>query len=99
MDSGAVSPTFAQILGDATPFILLGAVLGAGYFAALRQNVERYVTGRPIGPAVALHLGRLLLAGLAFALIAQAGAAPLLGALVGFLLARFVAVRSGRSRT
>jgi F1F0 ATPase subunit 2 len=94
-----MSPTFAEILRDAAPFILLGALLGAGYFVALRENVERYVAGRPLGPAVALHLGRLLLAGVAFVLIAQAGAAALLGTLVGFLLARFVAVRAWKSRT
>ena len=99
MGSGTVSLTFAQILPHAAPFVLLGALLGAGYFAALRRNVERYVTGRSLGPAVALHLGRLLLAGLAFALIAQAGAAALLGALVGFILARLIAVRPRKSRT
>lgn len=99
MDAGTVSPTFAQTLRDAAPFILLGALLGAGYFAALRQDVERYVAGRPLGPTVALHLGRLLLAGLAFALIAEAGAAALLGALAGFLLARTLAVRRVRTGT
>jgi F1F0 ATPase subunit 2 len=97
VDSGTVSPTFAQILRDAAPFILLGVLLGAGYFAALRQNVERYVAGRPLGPTVALHLGRLLLAGLAFALIAEAGAAALLGALAGFVFARALAVRRMRA--
>jgi F1F0 ATPase subunit 2 len=94
-----VSPAFAQILREATPFIVLGVLLGAGYFAALRQNVERYVAGAPLGPTVALHLGRLLLAGLAFALIAEAGAAALLGALAGFVLARALAVRRARTRT
>jgi F1F0 ATPase subunit 2 len=94
-----VSHTFAQILRDAAPFVLLGALLGAGYFAALRQNVEQYLGGAPLGPALALHLGRLLLAGLVFALIARAGAAALLGALAGFVLARTLAVRLVRSRS
>jgi F1F0 ATPase subunit 2 len=82
------------VLGDGAPFLLLGALLGAGYFVALRLNVERYLLGRSLGPAVALHLGRLLLAGVGFAVVAQAGAVPLLGALIGFLLARALALRS-----
>jgi F1F0 ATPase subunit 2 len=99
MGSGTVSRAFAQILLDAAPFTLLGALLGAAYFAALRQNVERYVAGRPLGPTVALHVGRLLLAGLAFALIAGAGAAALLAALAGFLLVRTLLVRRVRTGT
>jgi F1F0 ATPase subunit 2 len=82
------------VLGDGAPFLLLGALLGAGYFVTLRLNVERYLLGRSLGPAVALHLGRLLLAGVGFAVVAKAGAVPLLGALIGFLLARALALRS-----
>jgi F1F0 ATPase subunit 2 len=85
-----------ELLRVGAPFVVLGAALGAGYFAALRLNVERYLLGRSPGPAVALHLGRLLLAGVGFALIAQAGAVPLLGALVGFSIARALALRSRR---
>jgi F1F0 ATPase subunit 2 len=85
--------SLAEMLRDGAPFVLLGALLGAGYFAALRLNVRHYLSGRSPGPAVALHLGRLLLAGSGFALIAQAGATPLLGALIGFLLARAAALR------
>lgn len=83
-----------EVLRDGAPFVLIGALLGAGYFAALRLNIERYLFGRSLGPAVALHLGRLLLAGVGFAVVAQAGAVPLLGALLGFLLARALALRS-----
>jgi F1F0 ATPase subunit 2 len=85
----------AAMLGAGAPFVLLGALLGAGYFAALRRNVERYLSGQQPGPAVAFHLGRLLVAGVGFVLIAQAGAPPLLGALLGFLLARWLALRLG----
>lgn len=87
----------AEMLGNGAPFVLLGALIGTGYFAALRVNVRRYLSGRSLGPAVALHLGRLLLAGVGFALIAPAGAVPLLGGLFGFLLARAVALRSERA--
>ncbi len=92
-----MSATLAEILRAAAPFGLLGALLGAGYFTALRHNVERYLAGAPLGPSLALHVGRLALAGIALALIAKAGAAALLGALAGFLLARALAVRLARS--
>ena len=52
------------------------------------------MSDRSLGPAVALHLGRVLLAGVGFTLVAQAGAVPLLGALLGVLLARSRALRS-----
>jgi F1F0 ATPase subunit 2 len=86
----------AELLRHSAPFALLGALLGAGYFAALRLNVERYLFGGSPGSGVALHLGRLLLAGAGFVLMAQPGAVPLLSALVGFLLARSLALRSRR---
>ena len=89
--------TLVQILRDAAPFALLGTMVGAGYFAALRHNVEHYLSPRSLGAAVMLHLARLVLAGIAFALTAQAGAVPLLGALSGFLLARALAIRSIRA--
>lgn len=86
----------AEALGRAAPFVLLGALFGAGYFAALRLNVDHYLSGRSLGPALLMHLGRLLLAGVGFALIAPAGALPLLAALLGFLLARSLALRMQR---
>ena len=36
---------FTEVLRAGAPFVLLGALLGAGYFAALRLNVERYLVG------------------------------------------------------
>ena len=79
-----------EILGQAVPFVLLGALIGAGYFTVLRLNVPYYLSGRSLGPAIGLHLGRLLLVGTGFFLIAPAGAVPLLAALCGFVLARAV---------
>jgi F1F0 ATPase subunit 2 len=89
--------TLVQIVRDAAPFALLGTMVGAGYFAALRYNVERYLSPRSLGTAVMLHIARLVLAGIAFTLIARAGALPLLSALLGFLLARALAIRSIRA--
>ena len=88
-----------EVLRDGAPFVLIGALLGAGYFVALRLNIEHYVSGRSLGLAVALHLGRVLLAAVGFALIAPSGAVALLGALVGFLLARALALRSRQFRS
>ena len=90
---GMSAARLTEVLRDGAPFVLLGALLGAGYFAALRLNVERYLSGRSPGPAVALHLGRLLLAGVGFVLIAQAGAVPCSARSLGFLLARSLALR------
>lgn len=91
--------SFTEVLGAGAPFVLLGGVLGAGYFSALRLNVEHYLSGRSLRPAVALHLGRLLLAAVGFTLIAQAGAPALLGALLGFLVARSLVLRYGKVGT
>jgi F1F0 ATPase subunit 2 len=86
-----------ELLTDGALFVVLGALIGAGYFPALRFNVRHYLSGGSLGPAIAFHLGRLLLAGIGFALIAPAGAVPSLGALCGFVLARAVALQSARS--
>lgn len=83
----------AHVLREGAPFVVLGGLVGAAYFAALWLNVEQYLLARSLGVAVALYVGRQLLAGTAFALIAPSGATPLLGALAGFVLARAVAVR------
>jgi F1F0 ATPase subunit 2 len=79
----------------ALPFVLLGGVLGAVHFATLRLNVRAYLGGAAAW-GIGLHLGRVALAGAAFALIARAGALPLLAALAGFVLARLYALRAAR---
>jgi F1F0 ATPase subunit 2 len=96
-EPGMSAARLAEILGHAAPFVLLGTLIGAGYFAMLGLNVERYLSGRSLGPAIRLHIGRLLLAGIGFTLIAPAGAVPLLSSLIGFLLARAVALRWKRA--
>lgn len=68
-------------------FLVLGVLLGAGYFAALRIEVGRIVGGLPARYAILMHVARLAGAGLAFWLVAQFGAAALLAALAGFTLA------------
>lgn len=67
-------------------FLLLGVVLGAGYFALLHAEVGQFVRGAPARYAITTHLLRLATAALVFWLIAQYGATALLAALAGFTL-------------
>lgn len=68
----------------------LGLALGLAYFAALRASLG--LAGRPLVLAVSVA-GRLALAGVGFWAAAQAGALPLLGALGGFLVGRWLWLR------
>jgi len=71
-----------------------GFGLGLAYFATLRRTVVIFATGRGwLGP-LGLTLGRIGAAVLFLAAAAKLGAAALIAALIGFLLARTVAVRA-----
>ncbi len=77
-------------------FAGLGIAVGVAYFAALRYNVVLYVE-RGLGwPALVLHGGRIVAAGLVFWLVAFEGAAALLATMTGFLAARFVLLHRAR---
>jgi len=67
-------------------FLLLGVVLGAGYFALLHAEVGQFVRGGSARYAIVTHLLRLAVAVLVFWLIAQYGAMALLASLAGFTL-------------
>ena len=67
-------------------FLLLGFVLGAGYFALLYAEVGQFVRGASARYAIVTHLLRLAVAVLVFWLIAQYGATALLASLAGFTL-------------
>jgi F1F0 ATPase subunit 2 len=71
----------------------LGAVLGAGYFAALRWNVQIYFDRGSGWNLVLLHFSRLVLAIAVFTLCAKQGAAPLLASLAGFLAIRTISLQ------
>jgi hypothetical protein len=78
---------------------LVGLLFGIVHFAALRRNVELY-TGDGSGfAAAALTLGRVAGAVVLFGLAAKLGALPLLSAFLGFLLARWLALRAARRTT
>lgn len=74
-------------------WLAAGAALGAAFFLSLRTTVTLYAGGGA-AKAIALHVGRLALAGAGFWFIATKGALPLLVALAGFLAARFVVTRA-----
>jgi hypothetical protein len=77
----------------------VGLLFGIVYFAALRRNVELYTGGRSGFAAAALTLGRVAAAIVLFSLAAKLGELPLFSAFLGFLLARWIALRAARRAT
>lgn len=69
-------------------FVAVGLVLGAAHFLGLYANARLYVCPGATGKAIGLHALRIALTSLGLVAIAQFGAAPLLAAFVGFLIAR-----------
>jgi F1F0 ATPase subunit 2 len=69
-------------------FLALGFLLGSAHFALLRANTQLYARSGAWRNAALLCALRLTLTVAALGLIAQAGAAALLAALVGILAAR-----------
>ena len=76
---------------------MIGFAFGLVYFAALRRTVMLFATGRGWFVPVALTLGRIAAAIIVLGLAAKLGAAALLAMFIGFLVARAVALRAGRS--
>ncbi len=65
-------------------FLLLGILLGTGYFFLLFVSVAGYRPGVAAGKLIVPHLARLAVAIVGFWLIAQFGASALLASLAGF---------------
>jgi N-ATPase, AtpR subunit len=65
-------------------FLLVGILLGAGYFALLFTGVTQQLRGTSSRHAIMLHVLRLAAAVLLFWIIAQEGATALLTSLAGF---------------
>lgn len=74
--------------------LALGALLGTLHFVLLRHMVDALVAGGPIAGALAASVLRLAVAGGVLWTVAQQGALPLLAVLAGFLIARFVILKS-----
>ncbi len=77
---------------------LAGFVFGLFYFAAVQRTAALLAARKNwLGP-LALTLGRIAAAAIFLALAAKLGAASLLSAFLGFLLARAVALRNAGRR-
>jgi hypothetical protein len=72
-----------------------GLIAGTAYFAAMKLSVRLFVAGAGAARQFLLSLARLAGIVLVFAAAAHFGAAPLIAAFCGFLLARHLAMRSG----
>ncbi len=70
-----------------------GAALAVAYFSALGWNVRLYAGHGSAWTSMLVHLTRLLAIGVAFALCARQGAAPLLSSVAGFQIMRTAAVK------
>ena len=91
--------THAALIANPDLTILMafaGFVFGLAYFATLKRSVALLSTGRGWFGPVALTLGRIGAAVGFLFIAAKLGAAPLLAAFLGFLLARTTALRAAR---
>ena len=73
-----------------------GLAFGLVYFASLKRSVRVLVAGKDRLGALALTSGRIAAAVAFLYAAAKLGAAPLLAAFVGFLMARALALRAER---
>ena len=84
----------AKMIGLVALGLVVGAVLGAAYFASLWATTRRLSRSRrPAALVLAGYAVRLLVAAAVFAWMAWTGVAAVLAALVGFIAVRGVAVR------
>ena len=77
-------------------YAVLGALIGAAYFAALEWNVRLYAGRGAAWDTLLIHLTRLGFVAAAFTLCARQGAAPLLASFAGFMVMRTFAVNRYR---
>jgi hypothetical protein len=80
----------------ASLWIIAGFGFGLCYFAALRRTIESCGGGRLRFVPAALTLGRIAAAIVFFGLAVRFGSLPLLTAFLGFLMARWHALRAVR---
>jgi hypothetical protein len=91
--------TYATVVSQSELMVLAaaaGLMFGLLYFAALKRSVTLFVGSHGwLGP-LALMLGRFGAAAGFLFVAAKLGAAPLLAAFLGFLMARAVVLRAER---
>jgi hypothetical protein len=90
--TGAPSPSMPEL---AIAMGIAGFIFGLSYFAAVQRTAALLAARKKnwLGP-LALTLGRMAAAAIFLTLAAKLGAASLLSAFLGFLLARAVALRN-----
>ena len=86
--------TLASTLPIAVAMAAVGFVFSLGYFAVLRRTAALFAAGRSFILPAALTLGRFAAVTIFLGAAAKLGAAPLLAAFLGFLLARAVSLRA-----
>jgi N-ATPase, AtpR subunit len=84
------TPLFDAAIG------LAGFVFGIAYFGAVQRTATLFAAGSGWLAPAALTIARIAAAATLLAYAAKLGAAPLLAAFAGFLLARAVALRAAR---
>ena len=72
--------------------LLAGAALGLAHFATLRWSVEALL-GRRVALGLLVHVARYAVLALVLVALARAGAATLVGAAVGLMVGRALALR------
>jgi len=85
----------ASTLIHACLFLVAGFGCGAVHWIGLRQNVAAYLGGGRLGPALGLHIGRVILTIGVFFVAAQFGALAILTTLAGFLVSRYLVAGRG----
>ena len=97
MDASAMSVlSNSQILLIATEIIVAlvaGTGIGFAHFGLLRRNVDLIVVDGSVGRAIALHLARFAVTGVALYCAARFGALPLVAVTIGLLAGRQIAMR------
>jgi hypothetical protein len=91
--------TYAAMISRSALMVIMaiaGLVFGSLYFAALKRSVTLFVGGCRWLRPLALTLGRMTAAAAFLFIVAKLGAAPLLAAFAGFLVARAFALREQR---
>jgi len=71
-------------------FPAIGGIVGAVYFVLLRKTARLHAARAATARIVPLYILRIFTAVIAFWIVAQQGALPLLLSLAGFLAARYV---------
>lgn len=78
---------------EVASYLAVGMALGAMYFSLLFRTVRLHASQAAASRIIPLYFLRFSAAALAFWVIVQQGAGPLLLALLGFLIARIAAQR------